>query len=157
MEGEVFVQLKVRSNKPLQQVQQQDKQHEDNELQYEYLLKGPNSLHRKVCCLPGAQIRDGKQKDYQQPSDYYSLLIFHVGTNNVKSRSQRSIKRDFRALRRWLKDSGREINVFLNCPINEERLKKRQAICHPCMAPRMMPPTEFWICHETHLESSDGT
>jgi len=33
-----------------------------------------------------------------QPSDYYPLLIFQAGSNEVAMRSPRAIKRDFRAL-----------------------------------------------------------
>jgi len=56
-------------------------------------------LFREVCCLPGVCIRDvtGQVRILVQPSDYYPLQLFHMGTNDVAARSPMSIKRDFRA------------------------------------------------------------
>ncbi|XP_074991813.1 uncharacterized protein LOC142074828 isoform X2 [Calonectris borealis] len=71
----------------------------------------PDPLFREVCCLPGAQIRDvtTRLESLVQPSDYYPFLLFHVGTNDVATKSLRSIKRDFRALGRMLKTSGAQV------------------------------------------------
>lgn len=44
-----------------------------------------------------------------QALDYHPLLFFHVGTNDIATRSPRSVKRDFRALVRMLKDSGAQV------------------------------------------------
>lgn len=73
------------------------------------LLKGteaptcrPDLLYREICCLPWARIRGVtcNLTNSVEPLDYYSLLIFHVGTTDVAARSLRSIKRDFKALGR---------------------------------------------------------
>ncbi|KAJ7408371.1 hypothetical protein BTVI_59779 [Pitangus sulphuratus] len=68
-------------------------------------------LFTEVYCLPGVQIRDVIRRlmSSVQPSDYYLLLLFHMGTNDIATRRPRSIKRDFRALGRMLKDSGEEV------------------------------------------------
>jgi len=38
--------------------------------------------HREVCCIPGAQVRGITRKlpRLLWPSDYYPLLLYHVGT-----------------------------------------------------------------------------
>lgn len=72
----------------------------------------PDPLHRKVCCLPGAQIR--KLLSIIQPSEYNPLL-FQMSANDRATGSLRPIKRDFRALGRQLKDSGAQI-VFSSIP-----------------------------------------
>lgn len=57
-------------------------------------------LHREVCCLPRARIRDVKRKllALVWPSDYYLSVIFHVHRDEASRPSLRTIKRDFRAL-----------------------------------------------------------
>ncbi|KAK4830603.1 hypothetical protein QYF61_012029 [Mycteria americana] len=59
---------------------------------------------REVCCLPGARVRDVTRilPSLVRPSDYYPLLLFHVGGDDTATRSPRAIKRDFRALGRLL-------------------------------------------------------
>jgi len=49
---------------------------------------------------PGAWVKDVKRKltTVVWPSDYYPLLIFQVGSDEVTTRSLRAIKRYFRAL-----------------------------------------------------------
>ena len=44
----------------------------------------------EVCCLPGSRVKDVKRKlaTLLWPSDYYPLLIFHVGSDEVASRGQ---------------------------------------------------------------------
>jgi len=44
-----------------------------------------------------------------QTSDYYLLLLFHLGTSDITTISPRSFKRDFKALGRKLKDSGAQV------------------------------------------------
>ncbi|KAK4816911.1 LOW QUALITY PROTEIN: hypothetical protein QYF61_024921 [Mycteria americana] len=58
---------------------------------------------REVCCLPGAPVKDVTRirPSLVQPSDYYPLLLFHVGGDEAATRSPSAIKRDFRALG-WL-------------------------------------------------------
>ena len=67
--------------------------------------------HREVCCLPGAWVRDVVRNITRliKPSDYYPLLVFHVGNEEVGKRSSQVIKRDFRALGRLLKGSGTQV------------------------------------------------
>ena len=71
------------------------------------LLKGTEGpicqlypTRREVCCLPGARVRDfaKKVKRLVWPTDYYPLLVFQAGDDEVAMRSLRAIKRDFRAL-----------------------------------------------------------
>jgi len=64
--------------------------------------------HRELCCLPGARVRDITRKlpRLVQPSDYYPLLLFHVGGDEVAVRSPGVIKRDFRALGQLVRESG---------------------------------------------------
>ncbi|KAK4810861.1 hypothetical protein QYF61_008833 [Mycteria americana] len=61
-----------------------------------------DTSHREVCCLPGARVRDITRKlpSLVEPSDYYLLLLFHVGGDEVAVCGPREIKRDFRALGR---------------------------------------------------------
>ena len=58
----------------------------------------PGPTPREVCCLPGAQVRDIAKKVTRlvQPTDYYPLLIFQAGNDEVARRSPGAIKRDFR-------------------------------------------------------------
>lgn len=70
----------------------------------------PDPTHRdkEVCCLPGARVRDIARKVIRLicPSDYYPLLVFHIGINEVAKRSPGAMKRDFRALGLLVKGSG---------------------------------------------------
>ena len=56
--------------------------------------------HREVCCLPGAWVRDVARNVtcLVKPSDYYPLLSFHIGNEEIGKRSPRVIRRDFRGL-----------------------------------------------------------
>jgi len=44
-----------------------------------------------------------------QPSDYYLLLLFHVGGDKVAVHSPRVIKRNFSALGRLVRESGAQV------------------------------------------------
>lgn len=57
-----------------------------------------------------------------QPSDYYLLLIFYVGTNDVMTRRLKLVK-DFKTLGRWLKDSLAQV-VFFSVLTNGKRWKE---------------------------------
>jgi len=50
---------------------------------------------REVCCLLGAQVKDIARKlpRLVRPSDYYPLLLFHVGADEVAVSSPRVIKK----------------------------------------------------------------
>ena len=66
---------------------------------------------REVCCLPGARVRDVARNITRlvKPSDYYPLLVFYTGNEEVSERSPQAIKRNFRALGRPLKGSGAQV------------------------------------------------
>uniref|UniRef100_A0A8C8SQ58 KRAB domain-containing protein n=1 Tax=Pelusios castaneus TaxID=367368 RepID=A0A8C8SQ58_9SAUR len=55
---------------------------------------------REVCCLPEARIRDVTEGLLRiiRPSDYYPMLLIHVGTNDTASGDPQQIKTDYRAL-----------------------------------------------------------
>lgn len=57
-------------------------------------------MHRQMCCLPRACIKDITRKlpDLVHP-DYYPLPIAQTGSNEVAQKSLQTIKKDFRALR----------------------------------------------------------
>ena len=57
----------------------------------------PGPLSREVCCLPGAQIRDVTERlpDFVRPTDYYLLLLFHVGTSDTAVSNMKDSKRDY--------------------------------------------------------------
>lgn len=84
---------------------------------------------REVCCLPRVWIRNATNKltSLVQPLDCCPLLLFCVGTNSVATRVLWSIKRDFRELRRWLKDSGAQVVFSLILPVMWVTLKETQA------------------------------
>ena len=77
----------------------------------------PNPLHREVCCLPGAQVKDVRKKlpSLVWPTDYYPLLLFQVGSDDLGRTSLRTLKKDFRALGRQVKGSGAQV-VFSSIP-----------------------------------------
>lgn len=54
-----------------------------------------------------------------QPSDYYPLLVFQVGSDEIITRNVRAMKRDFRALGRLVKGSGAQV-VFASIPVASE-------------------------------------
>ena len=53
---------------------------------------------REVCCLPRARVKDIARKLSRlvRPSDYYPLLLFHVGADEVAVSSPRV--KEFKAL-----------------------------------------------------------
>jgi len=55
---------------------------------------------REGCCLPGARVRGIARNITRlvKPSDYYPLLSFHIGNEEIGKRSPRVIRRDFRGL-----------------------------------------------------------
>lgn len=56
----------------------------------------------------------GKLPGLVQPSTYYLLLLDQVGTNEVKRRSLRTIRRDFRATGQLVQGAGSSGGVFLD-------------------------------------------
>lgn len=65
---------------------------------------------REVCCLPGARIWDVVGLVW--PSDYYALLLFHMGTNDT-ARHLDSIKSDYGALQGSSQGHGGSGGVLL--------------------------------------------
>ena len=61
----------------------------------EGLICRADSPLREVCCLLGAQVKDIARKlpRLVRPSDYYPLLLFHVGADEVTVSSPRVIKK----------------------------------------------------------------
>jgi len=66
---------------------------------------------RELCCLLGARVKDIARKlpRMVRPSDYYPLLLFHVGADEVAVTSLRVIKKEFKALGRLVKESGAQV------------------------------------------------
>lgn len=58
----------------------------------EALTCWPDTLSKKVYCLPETQIRDVTEKllSLVEPTGCYSLLAFHLGTGDTASSSLRS-------------------------------------------------------------------
>ena len=77
----------------------------------------PNPLHREVCCLLGVRVKDVRKKlpSIVRPTDYYPLLLFQVGSDDLGRTSLRTLKKDFRALGRQVKGSGAQV-VFSSIP-----------------------------------------
>ena len=50
-----------------------------------------------------------------RPTDYYPLLLFQVGSDDLGRTSLRTLKKDFRALGRQVKGSGAQV-VFSSIP-----------------------------------------
>ena len=50
-----------------------------------------------------------------RPTDYYLLLLFQVGSDDLGRTSLRTLKKDFRALGRQVKGSGAQV-VFSSIP-----------------------------------------
>ncbi|KAM7138764.1 uncharacterized protein RBU57_016504 [Macrochelys suwanniensis] len=71
----------------------------------------PDISSREVCCLPGARIRDVTEALSRiiRPSDYYPMLLIHVGTNDTARCDTEQIKSDYRALGVRVKDFGAQV------------------------------------------------
>ncbi|XP_075777593.1 uncharacterized protein LOC142827220 [Pelodiscus sinensis] len=71
----------------------------------------PDSSSREVCCLPGARIRDVTEALSRiiRPSDYYPMLLIHVGTNDTARCDTERIKCDYRALGVRVKEFGAQV------------------------------------------------
>ena len=77
----------------------------------------PDPLQREVCYLLGARVKDVRKKlpSPVWPSDYYPLLLFQVGSNDIGRNSLKTMKKDFRALGRQVKGLGEQV-VFSSIP-----------------------------------------
>jgi len=88
---------------------------------------------REVCCLPGAGVKDiaGKLPRLVRPSDYYPLLLFHVGADKVAVSSPKAIKKEFKALGWLVKESGAQVIFSSLLPVvgrDVERHRQTQSI-----------------------------
>ena len=101
-------------------------------------VEAPDLLSRRVCCLPGAWIRHVMEKlpKLVHESNYYPLLLFHVGANDTKGKLE-IIKQDFRALGMVVK--GREAQVIFSAiiPVGGKDGSRR----------RLMFQVNDWLCH----------
>jgi len=70
-----------------------------------------DTLSREVCCLPGARIRNITKRlpSLVQSTDYYPLLLFHMGMNHIGRRSLRNIKKDYKSLGAAMMDSEAQV------------------------------------------------
>lgn len=98
----------------------------------DFTLKGreapicqPDLLSSEVCCSPGAWIRGVAERlpGLVSPTDYNPLLVVHVDASNVDS-ILRSIKKDYRALRKIVRVSGAQVVFSSIFQVKAEDLEK---------------------------------
>lgn len=97
------------------------------------LLKGteasicyPYPQSRDVCCFPGAHIKDVTERlpDLVRPTDYYTLLLFPIGTSDTTASDLKNVKRDYKELGAAVKNLGAQA-VFLSILQVREMGKER--------------------------------
>ncbi|XP_075768762.1 uncharacterized protein LOC142821506 [Pelodiscus sinensis] len=90
----------------------------------------PDSSSREVCCLPGARIRDVTEALSRiiRPSDYYPMLLIHVGTNDTARCDTERIKCDYRALGVWVKEFGAQVVFSSILPVKGRGLGRERCI-----------------------------
>lgn len=90
----------------------------------EELICWPDTLSRKVCCLPRTWIRDVTEKllSVVKPTDCHPLLVFHVGTGDIASSSLGSSKRQYRALGEVVKGFGAQAVFSSNLQVKGEEM-----------------------------------
>ena len=96
----------------------------------EALICRPDPVAREVCCLPGARIREVAERlpALVNATDYYPLLVIHVGARDIESSSLRSIKKDYRALGEMVRGSGAQIVFSTILQDTGEELPKARRI-----------------------------
>jgi len=110
------------------------------------LLKGaedplcrPNPLHREICCLLGAWVKDVRKKlpSIVQPSVYYPLLLFQVGSDDTGRTSLRTMKKGFRAMGERGKGLGAQVVFSSISPVigNDEGLNMMDQRINTCSEP----------------------
>ena len=86
----------------------------------------PDLLHREICCLPGAQIKDVRKKlpSLVRPSDYYPLLLFQEGRDDIGRTALKTMKKDLRDLGQQVKASRARVVFSFIPPVvgNDEGL-----------------------------------
>ncbi|XP_059569259.1 uncharacterized protein LOC109285671 [Alligator mississippiensis] len=75
---------------------------------------------REVCCLPGAKIWDVMEviQARIKPTDYYPLVLVHVGTNDAARRTPDHLMVDYSALGGVLKEFGAQVVFSSILPVN---------------------------------------
>jgi len=66
-----------------------------------------------------------------QPSDYYPLLLFHMGAGEVAVSSPKAIEKEFKALGQLVKESGAQVIFSSLLPVvgrDVERYRQTQSI-----------------------------
>ncbi|PKU28829.1 suppression of tumorigenicity 5 [Limosa lapponica baueri] len=101
------------------------------------LLKGtkvpichPDRASYKVCCLLGTKVRDVADRVPQtvKNTDYYPLLLFHVGMNDTASQNLGRIKEDYKALGVQVKKIGAQVSSIL--PVRGKGTARNEQIMH---------------------------
>ena len=77
----------------------------------EWPIHRPDPIHREVCCLLGAWVKDARKKllSLLWLSGFYPLLLFPVGSDEIGRSSLRTIKKDFRALGQLVRGLGAQV------------------------------------------------
>lgn len=94
----------------------------------EGLICQPELRFRQICCLPGTRVKYVTRKfpSLVWSTDYYLLLLCHVGTNKVIAKSPMAIKKDFRALVALLKRSGVHVVLSSVLPVVGNGIKRNR-------------------------------
>lgn len=90
----------------------------------------PDQTSRETWCLPRARIQDVVEELLKLvwPSDYYHLLLFHMGTNNTARGNLDYIKCDYRALGAVVKGMGTQVAFSSTQPVMEQGVRRRALI-----------------------------
>ena len=112
----------------------------------------PNLLSIEVCCFPGACNRDVIERlpELVHPTDYYPLLLFHIGTSGTAVNNIKNIRRYYKKLRAAVKNSGAQVlfsSILLIRGMRRESADKIKKI-------------NKWLrewCHELQLPMSRRT
>ncbi|XP_059576257.1 uncharacterized protein LOC132247667 [Alligator mississippiensis] len=81
---------------------------------------------REVSCMAGAKIRDITEAipALIKPSDYYPMVLVHVGTNNVARMSPDHIMKDFHELGDSLKKTGAQVVFSSILPVGSSQRRQ---------------------------------
>ncbi|GAB0205522.1 hypothetical protein GRJ2_003017800 [Grus japonensis] len=92
----------------------------------------PDRESQEVCCLLGAKIQDVAERVPQlvKSTDYYPLLLFHVGMNDTASRNLGRIKEDYKALGVQDKNIGAQVLFSSILPVGGKGAARNRSIMH---------------------------
>lgn len=87
-------------------------------------------LSKDVCCLPGIWFQDAVERlpRFVWSSDYFPLLLFHVGTNDTGRGTLECSKHDYIALEVKAKGMGGPGGISLILPVRGKGLMKNGCI-----------------------------